>query len=232
MGVAAALSRMEHERLSRVGSPLLRTPPATMMVPPPEVTTPDVRAATRMKGRCSLDGGPDARAVLIEVSTRGFAMSALTAPREGQRVVADFGRLGLMSGRVERVAGGTAHVANNYSEAKRAKLAELVAWLVDNDPNALQDERRKHPRAIPRRVLAQVDVGSPAAPDPRPVTVLNVSQSGAALAADFRPEEGGTVVFGARHPIKGKVVRCTGEGFTVEFVRLLPFHRLDPEDGF
>ena len=96
---------------------------------------------------------------------------------------------------------------------KRDKLAAQLTWLANRGILGLPEDRR-HGRVTPRNPMARLILPSGVNIACR---VIDVSQSGAAIKSDQRPEIGTLVTIGKT---PSRVVRHIEEGFAVEFIRL------------
>jgi hypothetical protein len=96
---------------------------------------------------------------------------------------------------------------------KRDKLAAQLTWLANRHILGLPEDRR-HGRITPRNPVGHlilpngVNVGC---------RVIDISQSGAAVAIDQRPDIGAPITIGKT---AGRVVRHIEDGIAIEFVRL------------
>jgi hypothetical protein len=96
---------------------------------------------------------------------------------------------------------------------KRDKLAAQLTWLANRHILNMPEDRR-HGRITPRNpsgrlILANgVNIA---------VRVIDISESGAAISTDQRPEIGSPVTIGK---IPGRVVRHLEEGIAIEFTRM------------
>jgi hypothetical protein len=96
---------------------------------------------------------------------------------------------------------------------KRDKLAAQLTWLANRHILGLPEDRR-HGRVTPRIATARLIL-------PNGVNVavrlIDISQSGAAIATQHRPDIGAPVTIGKT---AARVVRHLEDGFAVEFIRL------------
>jgi hypothetical protein len=96
---------------------------------------------------------------------------------------------------------------------KRDKLAAQLTWLANRHILSLPEDRR-HGRVAPRNPTGRLILPSGVNVT---VRVIDVSQSGAAVATEHRPEIGAAVTIGKT---SGRVVRHLEDGFAIEFIRL------------
>jgi hypothetical protein len=120
-------------------------------------------------------------------------------------------------GRLEGVV--TRHFENGFAMSigatgrKRDKIAAQLTWLANRHILGLPEDRR-HGRIAPRNPASRLIL-------PNGINiacrVIDLSQSGAAIATEQRPEMGAPVSIGRT---SGRVVRHLDDGIAVEFTRL------------
>jgi hypothetical protein len=140
-----------------------------------------------------------------------MALTASICPEPGERIVAYVDNLGRIEGVVVRQFPVGFAISITSTMHKRDKIAAQLTWLANRD--ILPDQRR-HRRIKPKNPLARILLPNGFHVDCR---VIDVSQSGAGIASDQRPEIGTLVTVG-RTP--GRVARHIEGGFAVEFTRL------------
>ena len=96
---------------------------------------------------------------------------------------------------------------------KRDKLAAQLTWLANRHILGLPEDRR-HGRMAPRKPIARLILPNGLNVSCR---IIDISQSGAGIATDQRPQLGSLVTLGT---VPGRVVRHLEEGFAIEFTRL------------
>jgi hypothetical protein len=96
---------------------------------------------------------------------------------------------------------------------KRDKLAAQLTWLANRHILGLPEDRR-HGRISPRNPITRLILPNGVNVS---VRLIDVSQSGAGVASDQRPQIGALVTLGK---VQGRVVRHLEDGFAVEFTRL------------
>jgi hypothetical protein len=96
---------------------------------------------------------------------------------------------------------------------KRDKLAAQLTWLANRHILGLPEDRR-HGRITPRNPAGRLILANGINVACR---VIDVSQSGAAVATDQRPEIGSPITIGRT---SGRVVRHLEDGIAIEFARL------------
>ena len=94
---------------------------------------------------------------------------------------------------------------------KKDKLAAKLTWLANRHELNLPEDRR-HDRIVPRNPMSilKFDDGRAMA-----CRIMDLSLSGAALAAEIKPLVGEPVMLGR---VQARVVRHLEEGFAIEFV--------------
>ncbi len=222
-----SLSHEAIERLRSRGSLLLRSDIASLEDRSDVEEREYPRVKAPLEARFSVDGGQDVECQLFDVSATGFTLKTMHGVRSGQRVVVHVQVIGTLEGTVVRLLDNGFAVENHYSRPKREKLAATIDWLATQDIDLLK-VRRRHERCRPRNGETTMGLNGSAVT----VTVIDASRSGAAFSSACPMEVGTVVGFGERHPIRARVVRAWDGGGAVEFLRLLPPERVDPEDGF
>lgn len=94
---------------------------------------------------------------------------------------------------------------------KRDKLAAQLTWLANRDILNLPEDRR-HDRIVPRNPIAVLTLEDGTKMTCR---IIDLSLSGAAIAAENRPPLKSTVFLGR---VQGRVVRNLEDGFALEFM--------------
>src|SRR2546430_3283203 len=166
------------------------------------------RVCVNLLGRYML---PDRREYPCQVSNMspgGMALIAPVAGNVGERVIAYVDHVGRLEGVVAR------HFQNGFAMTvaattrKRDKLAAQLTWLANRHILGLPEDRR-HGRIAPRNPAARLLLPNGVS---IPVRVIDISQSGAAIATDQRPDIGLLVTIGKT---AGRVVRHLDDGFAV-----------------
>ncbi len=160
--------------------------------------------------------------VSIDFSPGGVAIQSNAAVSMRERIIVYFNQLGRIEGRVARQMPGGFALHMNLPEVKREKLANQLTWLANRSALGLAEDRR-HERVAPRRTEAVLTLVSGRTLQ---VRLIDVSLSGAAVAAELGPPVGTPVTLGRR---AGQVVRHFNGGFAVEFDRLIPIAQFDDE---
>jgi hypothetical protein len=145
------------------------------------------------------------------MSPGGMALLTEMAGRPGERIITYVDHLGRVEGVIARCFPDGFALTISATKHKREKLAAQLTWLANR--NALLDQRR-HQRITPRNPVAHLTL-----PNGHNMGcgVIDISQSGAGIASDQRPEIGALVIVGKT---RARVVRYVEGGFAVEFLRL------------
>jgi len=103
---------------------------------------------------------------------------------------------------------------------KRDKLAAQLTWLANRQILNLPEDRR-HDRIVPRNPIAVLTLEDGTKMTCR---IIDLSLSGAAIAAENRPPLKSTVLLGR---VQGRVVRNLEDGFALEFMHEQPIETLE-----
>jgi hypothetical protein len=184
-----------------------------------EAATADRRRHQRVKvcvsGRFMRSDRQEYECATIDMSPGGIAFQSDVAVETGERIVAYLEDLGRLEGTVARTFPGGFAIQMKLPAPKRAKLAEQLTWLADRAERGTPDGRR-HDRIEPSRSRTTVTLASGRAFLGR---LIDVSQSGAAVAVDVRPAVGERVTVGST---PAQVVRLFNDGIAVEFAQSMP----------
>jgi c-di-GMP-binding flagellar brake protein YcgR len=178
---------------------------------------PDRRRHQRVRvsllGRYMLSDRCEYPCQVIDMSPGGMAMIAPTVGNVGERVIAYIDHVGRLEGTIARHFHNGFAMTVSATPRKRDKLAAQLTWLANRHILNLPEDRR-HGRVAPRNPIAKLIL-----PDGQEVRVrlIDISNSGAAVATALRPAVGSPVVIGR---VPSRVVRHLEEGFAVEFTRL------------
>jgi len=171
------------------------------------------RVGVNLLGRYML---PDRREYPCQVSNMspgGMALIAPVAGNPGERVIAYVDHVGRLEGVVARQFQNGFAMTIAATARKRDKLAAQLTWLANRHILGLSEDRR-HGRIAPKNPTARLIL-------PNGINlacqVLDISQSGAAIATDERPEIGTLITIGKT---PGRVVRHLENGFAIEFTRI------------
>jgi hypothetical protein len=142
-----------------------------------------------------------------------MALIAPVAGNPGERVIAYVDHVGRLEGVVARQFQNGFAMTIAATARKRDKLAAQLTWLANRHILGLSEDRR-HGRIAPKNPTARLIL-------PNGINlacqVLDISQSGAAIATDERPEIGTLITIGKT---PGRVVRHLENGFAIEFTRI------------
>ena len=185
----------------------------TVILPLSEERRRFQRVRIDLLGRYMLADRREFPCQVINMSPGGMALIAPVAGNPGERVIAYVDHVGRLEGVVAR------HIENGFAMTiaatprKRDKLAAQLTWLANRGILGLPEDRR-HGRITPRNPIARMILPSGVNIACR---VIDVSQSGAAIKSDQRPEIGSLITIGKT---PSRVVRHIEDGFAVEFIRL------------
>lgn len=132
--------------------------------------------------------------------------------RVGERLKSYFPAFGDFEGVISHAMRGSFLVDMEMTEARRARLADHLAWLEKKIGDPSVQDARKDARIIPPAshsvfILADGSVHA--------CFLINMSSSGAAIAAEMQPPFGTALAIGG---CVGRVVRIFATGFAVKFV--------------
>jgi hypothetical protein len=171
------------------------------------------RVKVNLLGRYMLADRREFPCQVINMSPGGMALIAPVAGNVGERVIAYVDHLGRLEGQIARLIENGFAMTILATPRKRDKLAAQLTWLANRSILNLPEDRR-HGRIVPRNPFARlvlpngINIG---------VRIIDVSNSGAAIATRERPDIGTPVTIGK---VSGRVVRHLEEGFAIEFTRL------------
>lgn len=169
------------------------------------------RVKVHLLGRYMLADRREFPCQVINMSPGGLAMLAPGLGNVGERVVAYLDHVGRVEGKITRLLDNGFAMTVNATPRKRDKLAAQLTWLANRQILNLPEDRR-HDRIVPRNPMAILKFT-----DGRAMTcrIIDLSLSGAALAAEIRPPVGEAVTLGR---VPARVVRNLEDGFAIEFV--------------
>jgi PilZ domain len=169
------------------------------------------RVRLDIRGRYMFADGQELTCLVTNMSPGGMALMASMSGRLGERVIAYIDHIGRIEGDVARQFPGGFALTITSTAHKRDKLAAQLTWLA-NRHDLL--EQRRHRRMAPRNPSARIILPNGFHIDCR---VIDISQSGAGIASDQRPQIGAIITIGKT---PARVARHIEEGFAVEFLRL------------
>ena len=169
------------------------------------------RVKVHLLGRYMLSDRREFPCQVINMSPGGLAMLAPGIGYVGERVVAYLDHIGRVEGKITRLLDNGFAMTVGATPRKRDKLAAQLTWLANRQILNLPEDRR-HDRIVPRNPMSilKFDDGRAMA-----CRIIDLSLSGAALAAEIKPLVGEAVTLGRVH---ARVVRHLEEGFAIEFV--------------
>jgi hypothetical protein len=171
------------------------------------------RVPISLLGRYMLADRREFPCQVANMSPGGIALIAPVIGQPGERVIAYIDHIGRLEGIIAR------HIENGFAmsitatKRKYDKLAAQLTWLTNRQILGLPEDRR-HGRVAPRNPVAHIILPNGVNIGCR---VIDVSQSGAAIKTDQRPEIGTPITIGRT---LGRVVRHIEDGIAIEFVRL------------
>ena len=171
------------------------------------------RVTVNLLGRYMLADRREFPCQVVNMSPGGMALITPVGAAPGERIIAYVDHLGRLEGRVARVFQNGFAMTIGATARKRDKLAAQLTWLANRNILDLPEDRR-HGRIVPRNPVGRLIM-----PNGVNLTcrIIDVSQSGAGIASDQRPQIGALVTLGT---IQGRVVRHLEDGFAIEFTRL------------
>jgi hypothetical protein len=169
------------------------------------------RVKVHLLGRYMLSDRREFPCQVINMSPGGLAMLAPGLGNIGERVVAYLDHVGRVEGKITRLLDNGFAMTVNATPRKRDKLAAQLTWLANRQILNLPEDRR-HDRIVPRNPMAILKLAGGGATTCR---IIDLSLSGAALAAEIRPAVGEPVTLGR---VPARVVRHIEDGFAIEFI--------------
>jgi hypothetical protein len=169
------------------------------------------RVKVHLLGRYMLADRREFPCQVINMSPGGLAMLAPGIGNVGERVVAYLDHIGRVEGKITRLLDNGFAMTVGATPRKRDKLAAQLTWLANRDILNLPEDRR-HDRVAPRNPMGvlKMENGSQ-----MPCRIIDLSLSGAAVAAEVRPAIGTQVMLGR---VQARVVRHLEDGFALEFI--------------
>ena len=171
------------------------------------------RVKVNLLGRYMLADRREFPCQVVNMSPGGMALLAPVVGKVGERVIAYVDHVGRLEGIIARLIENGFAMTIGATTRKRDKLAAQLTWLANRHILNLPEDRR-HGRITPRNPAARLIL-------PNGVNiacrVIDISQSGAAIATDQRPDIGAPITIGKT---TGRVVRHLEDGIAVEFTRL------------
>jgi len=171
------------------------------------------RVRVDLLGRYMLPDRREFPCQVVNMSPGGMALIAPVSGEPGDRIIAYVDHVGRLEGHVARNFQNGFAMTIAATTRKRDKLAAQLTWLANRHILGLPEDRR-HGRIVPRNPIGRLVLANGLNLGCR---IIDVSQSGAAIASDQRPAMGSLVTLGK---VQGRVVRHLEDGFAIEFTRL------------
>jgi hypothetical protein len=168
------------------------------------------RVKVHLLGRYMLQDRREFPCQVINMSPGGLALLAQGIGAVGERVVAYLDHIGRVEGKITRIIDNGFAMTVSATPRKRDKLAAQLTWLANRKILNLPEDRR-HDRIVPRNPIARLTLADGRVMNCR---IIDLSLSGAAVSAEFRPEAGSQLMLGT---VQGQVIRHLEEGFAIEF---------------
>ncbi|MGY3420206.1 c-di-GMP-binding flagellar brake protein YcgR [Bradyrhizobium sp. F1.13.4] len=180
------------------------------------------RVKVHLLGRYMLPDRREFPCQVINMSPGGLALLAPGIGNVGDRVVAYLDHIGRVEGKIthHRIIDNGFAMTVGATPRKRDKLAAQLTWLANRDILNLPEDRR-HDRIVPRNPIAVLTLEDGTKMTCR---IIDLSLSGAAIAAENRPPLKSTVLLGR---VQGRVVRNLEDGFALEFMHSQPIETLE-----
>jgi len=171
------------------------------------------RVRVNLLGRYMLADRREYACQVVNMSPGGMALIAPVRGETSERVIAYVDHVGRLEGVIARQFENGFAMTIAATARKRDKLAAQLTWLANRHILGLPEDRR-HGRITPRNPAARLILqnGINVA-----CIVIDISQSGAAVRTDQRPEIGVPITIGKT---TGRVVRHLEDGIAIEFTRL------------
>lgn len=169
------------------------------------------RVKVHLLGRYMLPDRREFPCQVINMSPGGLALLGPGIGNVGDRVIAYLDHIGRVEGKVTRIIDNGFAMTVGATPRKRDKLAAQLTWLANRDILNLPEDRR-HDRIVPRNPIVMLTLEDGIQMNGR---IIDLSLSGAAVAAEKRPPLKSMVMLGR---IQSRVVRHLEEGFALEFV--------------
>jgi PilZ domain len=169
------------------------------------------RVKVHLLGRYMLPDRREFPCQIINMSPGGLALLAPGIGNVGDRVIAYLDHIGRVEGKITRIIDNGFAMTIVSTPRKRDKLAAQLTWLANRDILNLPEDRR-HDRIVPRNPIALLTLEDGSKMTCR---IIDLSLSGAAIAAENRPPLKSLVMLGK---VQSRVVRNLDDGFALEFV--------------
>ncbi|MBC7576423.1 PilZ domain-containing protein [Tardiphaga sp.] len=190
------------------------------LLPSPDERRRYQRVKVHLLGRYMLPDRREFPCQVINMSPGGLALLGPGIGNVGDRVIAYLDHVGRVEGKLTRIIDNGFAMSVGATPRKRDKLAAQLTWLANRDILNLPEDRR-HERVVPRNPLSVLTLEDGTKMHCR---IIDLSLSGAALAAEKRPPMNMQVMLGR---VRSRVVRHLEEGFALEFVHEQPADTLE-----
>src|SRR6201982_995220 len=150
------------------------------------------RVKVHLLGRYMLPDRREFPCQIINMSPGGLSLLAPGIGNVGDRVIAYLDHIGRVEGRITRIIDNGFAMTIGATARKRDKLAAQLTWLANRDILNLPEDRR-HGRIGPRQPLSLVALEEGTKMTCR---IIDMSLSGAAIAAENRPPLKSLVMLG------------------------------------
>jgi len=178
------------------------------------------RVKVHLLGRYMLPDRREFPCQVINMSPGGLAMLAPGIGNVGDRVIAYLDHIGRVEGKITRIIDNGFAMTVGATPRKRDKLAAQLTWLANRDILNLPEDRR-HDRIVPRNPISMLTLEDGSRMTCR---IIDMSRSGAAIAAEHKPPLGSQVLLGR---VQSRVVRHLDDGFALEFIHEQPEETLE-----
>jgi hypothetical protein len=178
------------------------------------------RVKVHLLGRYMLPDRREFPCQVINMSPGGVALLAPGIGNVGDRVIAYLDHIGRVEGKITRIIDNGFAMTVGATPRKRDKLAAQLTWLANRDILNLPEDRR-HDRIVPRNPISVLILEDGSRMSCR---IIDMSRSGAAIAAERRPPLNSQVSLGR---VQSRVVRHLEDGFALEFVHEQPEDTLE-----
>src|SRR3954463_2215840 len=150
------------------------------------------RVRVNLLGRYMLPDRREFPCQVLDMSPGGMAIIGPVSGRAGERIVAYIDHVGRLEGTINRVLPNGFAMTIAATARKRDKLAAQLTWLANRHILGLPEDRR-HGRITPRNPAGRLILANGVNVACR---VIDISESGAAISTDQRPEIGSPITIG------------------------------------
>ena len=178
------------------------------------------RVRVKVYGRFMLEDRTEHACQVVDMSPGNVALRTDRIGQPGEKVIAYLDHIGRVEGKITRIIDNGFAMSVGATARKRDKLAAQLTWLANRDILNLPEDRR-HDRIVPRNPIAVLTLEDGTKMTCR---IIDLSLSGAAIAAENRPPLKSTVMLGR---VQGRVVRNLEDGFALEFTHEQPIETLE-----